>query len=485
MPALIALVFLPFLFAFAHASTSPHPLQDSMFKFLSPPACILWLNDQGAVGCNQGAAFVEAPLRYFSSDDTDTFLKQLADSSAAAAPWAVIIEPSMFANARILQALSETSNIAGLAVAFSSLSPAAFSPASKFPEKSCSNQDFSWNPAGLDLMRSAFNYTVVQLNGSETSLLLDLARANEARGVFDSCGSCARNVLQMRYDMSASGSTSSSCLESKTCQPIGGFSPWASIGSGPDLVILTTAFDSAAIFQDLSQGSLSSSAGVAVVLAIAEAFSAVADSISQKTLVVLLAQADAWSRSGSAHWWSTVNAPPCPLSQQEIVKLTNGELYQICKAPYRMLPRSYEQLNRGAVTSVLEVQQPGLFSQPQMFLHVGCNPTAEVAQSAELLASAANISIVTDKPLPPSSVRDVFRAQNSAYPNAVQNSFVIAGYEHQFQNAYFHSQYDSTNLISNASLCNAVQVVAKATAHLLSVPIPTSGAQHAVCKCLH
>jgi len=476
LPGLCVLVFSPFLFEFALASTSPHPLQDSVFKFLSPPACILWLNDQGAVGCSQSEAVVEAPLRYFAADDPETFFKQLADSSAAAAPWAVLIEPSMFANPRILQALSETSNIAGLAVAFSSLSPSAFSPASKFSEKSCSNQEFSWNPEGLDLMRSAFNYTVVQLNGSETSLLLDLARANEARGVFDGCSSCARNVLQLRYDMSASGSTSSSCLESNTCQPIGGFSPWATIGTGPDLVVLTTPFDSAAIFQDLSQGSLSSSAGVAVVLAVAEAFSSVADSISEKSLVVLLAQADAWSRSGSARWWSTVDAPPCPLSQRETVKLTNGELYEICKAPYRMNPRSYEQLNRGAVTSILEVQQPGLFSQRQMFLHVGCSPSAEVAQSAELLASAANISIVSERPLPPSSVRDVFRAQNLAYRNPVQNSYVIAGFEHEFQNAYFHSQYDSTDLVSNASLCSAVQTVAKATSHVLGVPIPLSGA---------
>lgn len=471
MPNII-FVFIPLFFSLAVASTSPHPLRESLFSFLSPPACILWLNDQGAVGCNQAEATIEAPLRYFSANDPETFLKQLADPSAPAAPWAVIIEPSMFADRSILRALSRTSNVAGVAVAFSPVSPAAFSPASKFSDKSCSNQEFSWNPAGSELLDSAFNYTVVQLNSSETSLLLQLAHANQARGVFDGCSSCARNVLQLRYHMYASGSSSSSCLESGSCQPIGGFSPWAAIGSGPEFVVLTAAFDSAAMFQDLSQGSLSSSAGVAVVLAVAEAFATVADSLSQKTLVVLLAQADAWSRSGSARWWSSLQAPSCPLSQRDTVKLTNGELYEICKAPYRMNPRSYERLSRGAVTSILEVQQPGLFSQPEMFLHVGCNSSAEVARAAELLASAANVSIVSGTPVPPSSVRHVFRAQNTAYPSPVHNSFVLAGFEHKFTSSYFHSQYDSSNLISMSSLCNSVQTVVKATSHLLGVPVP-------------
>jgi hypothetical protein len=144
-----------------------------------------------------------------------------------------------------------------------------------------------------------------------------------------------------------------------------------------------------------------------------------------------------------------------------------------------MHPRSYERLSAGAVTAILEVQQLGLFSQPEMFLHVGCSPAADVALAAQLLASAANISIVSGLPVPPSSVRDVFRAQNTAYPSPVQNSFVIAGFAREFQNAYFHSQYDSPDLISMSSLCNAVQSVAKATAHLLAVPVPSSAsAQH-------
>ena len=473
MPRGVPVVF-PLLISLALASTSPHPLRDSLFKFLSPPACILWLNNDGAVGCSQSEAVVEAPVRYFAANDPHTFLKQLADSSAAAAPWAVVIEPSMLADPTILHALSATSNIAGLAIAHAPSFPSSFSPADKFSDRSCSNQEFLWNPAGLNLLGSAFNYTVVQLNSSETSLLLELAHANQARGVFDGCSSCARNVLQLRYEMFASGSSSLSCLESDTCKPIGGFSPWATIGSGPDLVVLTTAFDSAALFQDLSQGSLSSSAAAAVVLAVAELFAAVADSLSQKTLVVLLAQADSWSRSGTARWWSALKSSPCPPSELETVKLTNGELYEICKAPYRMNPRSYELLNRGSVTATLEVQQPGLFSQRNLFLHVGCSPTPQVSRAAELIASAANISIVQGTPLPPSSVRDVFRIQSPAYPSPVENSFVIAGFEREFQSAYFHSQYDSPELISAASLCDAVQTVARATSQLLGIPVPPS-----------
>jgi hypothetical protein len=139
-----------------------------------------------------------------------------------------------------------------------------------------------------------------------------------------------------------------------------------------------------------------------------------------------------------------------------------------------MNPRSYELLNRGSVTATLEVQQPGLFSQRNLFLHVGCSPTPQVSRAAELIASAANISIVQGTPLPPSSVRDVFRIQNPAYPSPVENSFVIAGFEREFQSAYFHSQYDSPELISAASLCDAVQTVARATSQLLGIPVPPS-----------
>jgi hypothetical protein len=188
----------------------------------------------------------------------------------------------------------------------------------------------------------------------------------------------------------------------------------------------------------------------------------------------LLSQAESWSRAGSARWWSTINAPSCAASQLETVTLTNGEQYVICRAPYRMNPQSYERLRRHTVTDVLEVQQPGLFSQTEMFLHVGCNPSAEVAVSARLLAAAANVSIVSDKPLPPSSVRDVFRSQNPSYPNSVKKSFVIAGYEDEFHSAYVHSQYDTADLISFSSLCNSVHVVAKATSHLLGVALPPS-----------
>jgi hypothetical protein len=301
-----------------------------------------------------------------------------------------------------------------------------------------------------------------------------LAHANEARGVFDGCSGCARNTLQLRYDMYASGTSSASCLESNTCQPIGGLSPWATIGTGSDVVVLTTSFDSAALFQDLTQGSLSSSAGAAVVLAVAELFAGVAHSMTQKTLVVLLAQADAWSHSGSARWWWTLNAPSCPATQQETVKLTNGELYDVCKKPYRMNPNSYERLRQRSVASILEVQQPGFFDQTDMFLHVGCNPSAEVAASAKRLAAAANISVVSGQPLPPSSVRSVFRSQNAAYPSAVENSFVIAGYEREFKSSHFHSQYDTVDLISYSSLCKSVQTVVKATSHLLGIASPPS-----------
>ncbi len=120
------------------------------------------------------------------------------------------------------------------------------------------------------------------------------------------------------------------------------------------------------------------------------------------------------------------------------------------------------------------MQQLGLSSQREMFLHVGCNPTAEVARAAELIASAANISMASGTPLPPSSVRDVFRVQNAGYASPVQNSFVMAGFEREFQSAYFHSQYDSPDLISMSSLCDSVQSVAKATSHLLAVPLPSS-----------
>ena len=447
-----------------------------MFNFFSPPACILWLGNDGAVGCSQGESTAQGALRYFPADDPDTFLRQLSEPSPDAAPWAVIIEPSMFAQPRILQALAQTSNIAGLAIAYSPSPPPAFSPAAPLRDTSCTNQEFYWNPAGSSLLQSAFNYTIVQLNASETSLLIDLSRANDARGVFGGCGSCARNVLQFRYDMHASGSSSASCLESRTCQPVGGLSPWAAIGSGPHTVVLTAAFDSAALFQDLSQGSLSSSAASAVVLAVAELFAKVADTFPQKTLVALLAQADAWSWSGSARWWSALSAPPCPATQRETVKLSNGEQYDICKSPYRMHPRSFERLKHeaAAVASVLEVQQPGLFSQGDMFLHVGCSPPATAHSSAMLLALAANISIVTGTPLPPSSVRDVFRSENAAYPAAVNNSFVIAGYARKFHSSYFRSQYDSPDLISPSSLCKSVQTVAKATSHLLGIATPTS-----------
>jgi hypothetical protein len=211
---------------------------------------------------------------------------------------------------------------------------------------------------------------------------------------------------------------------------------------------------------------------VAVVLAVAEAFAAVTALLTQKTLVVLLAQSDSWSSSGSARWWSTLAASSCSLSQLETVKLTNGQQFEVCRDPYRMNPRSYELLNRGEVTGILEVQQPGLFSHRQMYLHVGCNATAEAAQVAQSIASAANVSVVQDRPLPPSSVRHVFRAQHEAYPNPVQNSFVLAGYAEEFQSSYFHSQYDSTWLISNESLCSSVRAVAKATAQLLGIPVP-------------
>jgi nicastrin len=361
------------------------------------------------------------------------------------------------------------------------------------------DRDYPWNPAGLDLSSIQFPFPIYQLDNETSANALQRVeynnRINGSGGSSSGGGgiggaSTAINVARMELTMEATGN-SSTCIDSKTCYPLGGYSIWAALPPLPPPPMLSTdgedtrpleeqeklntlptllviaQIDSTSLFHSLTQAADSPLSGLIAMLATAQVLGSTENSPLivqkyQKRVVFLAVMGEPWDFMGSRRLlWELENGG---LSVQGLeVESIEGiiELGQVGRLR-RTTPISTN--SSSSIASKISSKE-----YYQLFGHVektGVSGTAAAPLLAELqnLATESSTNFTYSSTslngvdlrsasaatpgLPPSSAASFLR-QRPDIPVVVLQEFDSA-----FINTAYHSQYD-TPVQNNDTLTTA------------------------------
>jgi hypothetical protein len=132
------------------------------------------------------------------------------------------------------------------------------------------------NANGDGLMNTKINFAVHSILPESIEAMQALAKKNADVGYHVE----QTNRLRSRYYMGPETSNSKDCLgrSPRQCDPVGGFSVWATLGAAADarpVVMAGARLDATALFHDLSYGANDAAAGIIVMLGVADALSKV------------------------------------------------------------------------------------------------------------------------------------------------------------------------------------------------------------------
>jgi len=137
-----------------------------------------------------------------------------------------------------------------------------------------------------------------------------MANENHAQGV----GTFPQNAAKFEFDMGPDGLTSTQCLHSGQCLPLGGQSVWGTMGTldeSKKLVFIAANMDSNAMFHDAAVGATSTASDIVAVMAAVRALSNVNLSALPHQLAFGLFQGEAWGRLGSRRFVAEVQGFTC------------------------------------------------------------------------------------------------------------------------------------------------------------------------------
>jgi hypothetical protein len=167
------------------------------------------------------------------------------------------------------------------------------------------------------------------------------------------------------------GPTSISCLESGTCQPIGGFNVWSILASNLPLpkekgiVLVAVRMDAAGIFHAAQNAAARASSMVALIAA-AHALTSIRDALMQAPNALLLVglQGESWGNIGSSKlMWD--------LDNFNCTKLQPNGAFNMCLDPLMLAP-DISKVSRKSINFALEVDQP---ISGKLYWHSGCSPS--------------------------------------------------------------------------------------------------------------
>lgn len=295
---------------------------------------------------------------------------------------------------------------------------------------------------------------------------------------------------------------SKTCLEDKTCLPIGGQSIWSSLEHLEDfppddeenlsrrqILAITAPMDSNAFFTDFAMGASAEISAMAVMMAVAEAVGSYwrrnTGELEMSLQPVYFGwNAQSWGYAGSGRFLKDLRDFECP----EDNKRRKHNREDGCTDKY-MNSLKFQQL-KGAKFTVLNL---GQLSIPQksntsnqspfdFFKHIGQNQDEGIDDlSVELDdASRAFVSEVPNFQL--SAGRedviplDASQSFNMFMPEA--DVLSVTGYNKTFDNVLYHSMFDNVTLIENFRAVTAIaQVIASAVISLAFTPTMESQRQ--------
>jgi Nicastrin small lobe/Nicastrin len=470
--------------------------------------CTMLLNREKAVGCGQCLAHTvsEPVLELTQRQD---LLEFLDSRIAGPRPRALLVPEQLFYDPEFLNKLPYTSNVASVVVyegfgnelnntaTMAELSSDAVVPNQRFlvPSSNYSYNNRSQTSAQSDLFYpfNIFHVTASVAakiragalaeshpsNPSSTNSVPDISQLAlsgllsrqyrlESSGQMFACPSdaaaqreaSAKTTPQVKQPGGFVTLNSSACLHRGTCRPVGGQSIWSSLGvlgapSKPEIIAITAPFDSMAFFHGLASGAAAEVASLATMMAVAEAVGKYSRSPAGRSRpmvrqpVYFAWAAQSWGFAGSSRFLEDVMNFRCILSGS-VKKAEMG-----CLEPY--MPsikfKDFKKANftvinlAGLVDPLSKVHAKNASntkpsSSSSFFVH-GQEPTSKTSPLRDALKAAfANNAIEPGLTLVPPDASQSF----AQYRPDVE-SLSIASYRAAFSNQYYHSQFDTPDLI--------------------------------------
>jgi hypothetical protein len=307
--------------------TNSKDLQDSIYTRLRFPeggACIRLLTRNGVVGC--------------AAPSSDTITGQLVAVTITTRadeipPGSVALisaeEAGKFLQRCVLE-IELQNTLAGVFIQYSAVDFPGWNEASAAPYAEYAvhemQRDYPWNPAGLDLGSVSFPFPIYQLDNETSANAVQRAEYNREQKTKTGGGggiggeSTAVHVARMELHMQATGNASS-CINDKTCYPLGGYSVWAALPPLPPLynqragpnkmenqlptLLVIAQIDSTSLFHRLTQAADSPLSGLIAMMAAAQALGSientplVPEQRYQKRIIFLAVMGEPWDFMGS------------------------------------------------------------------------------------------------------------------------------------------------------------------------------------------
>ncbi|EPS72923.1 hypothetical protein M569_01828, partial [Genlisea aurea] len=442
-------------------------LEKSMYVPIEGFPCVRLLNLSGEIGCsNPGRSSVVAPVVRLkdvedlvgsaailvSLEEFETIIGRhcfsfflLGGKKKKSSSYSPSFTFSRFSNS------SFYSKVAGILVKSGARDQNGlngFSPDIKFPQAELApyKSNFQWNPAGSGIMRNAYDFPVFLLSKASTTVLEEVATANENGRKF-------RGEVVAEFDIvmqtTKSGTRDSdSCLKEGTCLPLGGYSVWSALppinpsssSNVKPLIMTMASMDSASFFRDQSLGAESPISGLIALLAVVDSLSRLGglDKLN-KQFVFVVFTGEAWGYLGSRRFF---------LESEQMSAAMKG-------------------LDLAAIETIIEIGSVGKSSPTErtFFAHTtgdasslnGTLRAFQNAQSSSVADERINIKAAskTNPGIPPSSLM-TFLSKN---PNA--SGVVVEDFDYAFSDAFYHSHLDDSSNINSSSIVAAATLVAR------------------------
>ncbi|KAJ7533501.1 hypothetical protein O6H91_13G052200 [Diphasiastrum complanatum] len=422
-------------------------LEKAMYHIVDGVPCVRLLSLYGEIGCaNPGSKTVIAPIKRVTS-----LSFKLTRPTAVLLPYMLLLKFLQ----RSFEEPSFAEYVAGILVEFvlERNNGTKGSPDGEFPQREFApyqDKSYAWNPLGSGVLHQRYNFPVFLLTQNDTQALQEAAATNENQNIRYPLNVAEFDVV-MQTTKSATH-TSESCLNERSCLPLGGYSVWSSLpplnvsstSSNKPVIIVIASMDSASLFRDQTHGADSPLSGMIAMLAAVDALSMTAgiDTL-QKQLVFLVCTGEAWGYLGSRRFLLELAA-----GNPSVAGLDPSLVSQIIE-----IGSVGRAMDDGVATFYAHTQGS------QFQVSTGTQEILEALKTAsttkDIIKSRVETASRHNPGVPPSSLMS-FLQQNASIAGVVLEEF-----DTHFKNELYHSHLDDFENINISAITAAGSILAR------------------------
>jgi len=435
-------------------SYDPEKFSDLVERSLKAFPCVRLFHRDGDIGCRgTKRSGVSGATVYVSSMNDIT---KLSTQSVPSNP-TIVTEPDVFGS-ELVEAASSIS-ASGILVLYSDTltygSPASTTPrAANTPDASVNptaDGTYAWNPSGSNLLDRSWGFPVFALGRCDSIWLRDTIQNDNALN-------WPRYTVHMDDYMGPNDMDSVKCLSRGACQPLGGFSVWASKGEtdssdGKNIVVVASAMDATSMFHDLSYGAETTLSSLIALLAAADALKNIQSSSLSSRLVFAAFQSEMYGFSGSRKFVDEISSFTCNV---QVDSSSSPTKLKMCANPYRASLR-FTEIEASRIERVLAIDQIGFQDNEDdsslYYVHEAKSSSTFWSDTIPNVSSVYRNGI-----LPPTSASSFLNISGLD----VTDVAVLSGYNISFGNrTKYSSQFDVTSVLNINRVANVATLLAR------------------------